>query len=153
MEQEIIPMSRHLKIGTVSWGALAGGKLSRTRENPTAGKRQLVLTDAEFKIQDEVVAIAKEIGRTPSQVAVNWILQKSTSPLLGCRTLEQLEDNLGALEFELTPQQIARLDEVSKDSPAKLFPHNFLGTDTKSTTFLHLPNPVDKKYDFDSRLY
>jgi aryl-alcohol dehydrogenase-like predicted oxidoreductase len=150
MEQEIFPMCKQLRLGTVPWSALAQGKLggNRTRENPNAGNRaSVVMTENDFKIQDEVVAIAKEVGKTPSQVALNWTTLKATSPLLGCRTLAQLEDSLQALDFELTPQQVARLDEVSKESPKLLFPHNFIGKDTKSSWFLYLP---EKKYEIDN---
>jgi aryl-alcohol dehydrogenase-like predicted oxidoreductase len=149
MEQEIFPMCKQLRLGTVPWNALAQGKLAgnRTRENPNAGNRVgVVMTENDFKIQDEVIAVAKEVGKTPSQVALNWTTLKSTSPLLGCRTLAQLEDSLQALDFVLTPQQVARLDEISKESPKLLFPHNFIGKDTKSAWFLHMP---EKKYEFD----
>ncbi|CAG8501585.1 5683_t:CDS:2, partial [Cetraspora pellucida] len=66
---------------------------------------------------------------TSNIVALNWISQKPgiTSPLLGVKTKDQLEENLKALEFKLTPEQMARLDAVS--SPKEIpFPYNFFGT-------------------------
>ena len=70
--------------------------------------------------------MAEEVGRTPAQVALNWVRQGSgvIVPLVGARTLEQLEDNLGCLEFTLEDNQKARLDEVSHIEPG--FPHDFL---------------------------
>ncbi|CAG8532587.1 20422_t:CDS:10 [Cetraspora pellucida] len=71
--------------------------------------------ETNWKILDEVKAIATEINRTPAQVALNWIAQKPgiTSPLIGARTKTQLVENLKALEFKLTPKQMERLDNVS----------------------------------------
>jgi aryl-alcohol dehydrogenase-like predicted oxidoreductase len=70
--------------------------------------------------------VADEIGRTPAQVALNWVRQGLgvIVPLVGAKTREQLDDNLGCLEFELESAQIERLNEVSH---IKLgFPHDFL---------------------------
>jgi len=74
-----------------------------------------------------VVEVASEIGCTPGQVALRWMMERpgTVVPLLGARKVEQLRDNLGALEVLLTPEQSARLDEAS-DVP-KGFPHDFLG--------------------------
>ena len=70
--------------------------------------------------------MAKECGRTPAQVALNWLLQQPgvTSPIVGARTVEQLTDNLGACDFQLSVDQISRLSRVS--SNALPFPHSFI---------------------------
>ena len=149
MEQEIIPMCKSHRMATVPWGALGQGKLTgvRTRENPNNGKRgRVTMTESDFKIQDVVLEIAKEIGRSPSQVALSWVLLKSTSPLLGCRTYEQLEDCLQAIDLELTPEQIKRLEEASKDSPKPIFPYTVLGKDTNSSPPLFI---TGKLYDLE----
>merc|ERR1712032_788610 len=65
----------------------------------------------------EVSTIAKEIGRTSTQVALNWNLLKpgTTAPIFAVRTQEQLDDVIGSLAFQLTIDQMKRLDDVSKD--------------------------------------
>ena len=149
MEQELIPMCKSLRIATVPWGALGQGKLTgvRTRENPNNAKRgRVTMTESDFKIQDVVLEIAKEIGKSPSQVALSWVLQKSTSPLLGCRTLEQLEDCLQAIDLVLTPEQVKKLEEASKESPKPIFPYTMIGKDTKSTVQFFI---TGKLYDFE----
>ncbi|RIB30251.1 NADP-dependent oxidoreductase domain-containing protein [Gigaspora rosea] len=82
-----------------------------------------------WKILDEVIAIAAEIKRSPAQVTLNWISQKPgiTSPIVGARTKAQLVENLKALEFKLTPEQMARLDAVS--APKHIpFPYSYVST-------------------------
>jgi len=76
----------------------------------------------------EVRKISEEVGRPMSQVAINWVRQGQEKaqmiPILGARTLAQLSDNLSVLEWELTPEQRTRLDEVSAIEMG--FPHGFL---------------------------
>lgn len=133
LESDIQPMCADLGIGIVPWSVLAEGFLSgkHSRDKQNADSKRGVQVNSHVKqernwsILDEVKAIAKECNRTPAQVAVNWTLQKPgiTSPLIGARTLEQLQDNLGALEFTLSQAQMARLDNVS--NPAEWpFPHD-----------------------------
>ena len=89
-------------------------------------------TDTSDRIKDiaaELMSLAKEIGRTPSQVAINWARQSPYRiiPILGARSEAQLKDNLGSLDFDLTPEQLVRL---SSASPIDLgFPHSFLSSD------------------------
>ena len=74
-----------------------------------------------------VVELAKAIGRTPSQVAINWVRQQRRGviiPILGARTLPQLRDNLASLDFELSDEHLQRLDTASAIAPG--FPHDFL---------------------------
>jgi len=145
LDQEIFPMCKRFNMGTIPWAALGQGKLTgrKSRNNvdqkPKKDERSgLDMTETDFKIQDEVIRIANEIGKTPSQVALNWAMHKTTSPLLGPRTLDQLEDNLGALKFDLTEQQLKRLDEVSKDSPNVIFPNYWNGTNVENCQFLYM---------------
>jgi aryl-alcohol dehydrogenase-like predicted oxidoreductase len=78
-----------------------------------------------------VMAIATEIGRTPAQVAINWVRQQQHKanmiPILGARTESQMRDNLAVLEFELSPEHVQRLDEASQFNPG--FPQTFLKDD------------------------
>ena len=86
-----------------------------------------------LRIAEEVVNIAEEIKRTPSQVALNWIRQSKKIfwnkiiPIIGAKNLAQINDNLACMEFVLSDDHIRRLDEVSKIELG--FPHDFLSTD------------------------
>ena len=86
-----------------------------------------------LRIAEEVVNIAQEIKRTPSQVALNWIRQSKKIfrnkiiPIIGAKNLVQINDNLACMEFVLSDPQIQRLNEVSKIELG--FPHDFLSTD------------------------
>jgi aryl-alcohol dehydrogenase-like predicted oxidoreductase len=140
-ERDILPMCRELGLGFLPWSPLAGGILAGkyTRLDLDAQKnrscqpprfaneqRSLELTERKLQIADAVTEVSKEIGKTPAQVALNWALSQRgvTCLIIGARTIDQLNDNLGALDFIL-PEKIARcLDEVS--AIAKGFPHNFI---------------------------
>lgn len=143
-ERDLIPMAQELGLGTVLWSPLAGGvltgKYSRqdlttppSDQNGSARKSfNLALggvTERNLAIADVVKEVADELGRTPAQVALAWTLQNPgvTAPIIGARTSEQLKENLGALEVELTPSQVARLDEVSAIDLG--FPHAMLASD------------------------
>lgn len=84
--------------------AARGGEDWRARDN-----------DATWRVVETVEAVAAEAGRTPSQVALRWLLERPgvTAPIVGARTLDQLTDNLGSVGWELTDSQTARLDEAS----------------------------------------
>ena len=96
------------------------------------------MTEQDYKVQEVVLEIAKETGRSPSQVAINWTVGRTTSALLGARTFEQLEDNMKSLEFELTTDQIERLNKASENSPSMIFPHNFVGTGVDNCRWIYL---------------
>jgi aryl-alcohol dehydrogenase-like predicted oxidoreductase len=130
VERELIPMARALDIAVTPWSPLAGGVLSGKylddattgRVQPTADRRNARNT----LIARAVVDVAREIGRTPSQVAINWLRHRdyTSIPILGARTAAQLEDTLGCLDFALDAAQRTRLDEAS--AIALGFPHEFL---------------------------
>jgi len=97
--------------------------LAATEKNPSS--RPLTLTRIK-SIAAVLMDVASETGRTPSQLAINWVRQRPFHmiPILGARSEKLLKDNLGSLEFELTNEQIERLNEAS---PIDLgFPHSFL---------------------------
>jgi aryl-alcohol dehydrogenase-like predicted oxidoreductase len=75
-------------------------------------------------ILDTVIAVAEETVATPGQVAIAWVADKGSLPIIGPRTIQQLDDNLGAAELKLTSEQIARLDEASAIPP--VFPHRMI---------------------------
>lgn len=77
---------------------------------------------------DKIVEISKEIGRSPAQIAINWIRQQQAQsqpiPILGARSVQQLTDNLGVLDFELSPSQV---EEIAGFTDFQLgFPWEFL---------------------------
>lgn len=145
-ERDLIPMAREMGLGVVSFSPLGGGvltgKYGRADLNPTgpvagetAGSRKSLnaalgmVTERTLAIADVVKEIASELGRTPAQVALAWTMRAPgvTAPIIGARTAAQLEDNLGALQVDLTPSQLARLDEVSAIDPG--IPHSLLASD------------------------
>ena len=138
-ERELLPMARALDIGVTVWSPLGGGVLSGkyNKQNTEEQKRFNVnnpmsasfVNERNISIAAEVQAIAKEITKTPSQVALNWIRQQLKDkavmiPIIGARTEAQIKDNLGCLDFELTSDQLKRLDEKSKIQLG--FPHDFM---------------------------
>ncbi|EXX57898.1 Aad14p [Rhizophagus irregularis DAOM 197198w] len=136
LEFDLQPACAELDVGILPWGIVAEGFLTGkyTRESAAALKPEArgfsvaihSKIEKNWKILEEVTTISKEIDRTPVQVALNWVQQKPgiTSPIIGARTVTQLEENLKTLEFKLTPEQMKRLDEVSK--PAEIpFPHSY----------------------------
>jgi aryl-alcohol dehydrogenase-like predicted oxidoreductase len=76
-------------------------------------------------VVDALVEIAAELGRSPSQVAIRWLLQRPTVAVvvMGARNEAQLKDNLGAVEFALSEEQMARLDESSARPPTYPYWH------------------------------
>lgn len=125
-EWELMPLAIDQKVGAVVWSPLAQGRLTgkmgRGRPAPAGTRTAQIgvigpsLPDEQFfAIVETLEAIAREIGRSVSQVALNWVLQRPTvaTVIIGARNEEQLKDNLKAAEFKLTPEQVKRLDEVS----------------------------------------
>jgi aryl-alcohol dehydrogenase-like predicted oxidoreductase len=133
-ERELIPMAHELGLGITPWSPLASGLLSGKYAKPQAAGEDdrrldktafLAVTDQRLALAGLVTELAEEIGRSPAQVALNWVRQRhGCIPILGARTLEQLKDNLACLEFTLSEQQISRLDEASEIDPG--YPDEFL---------------------------
>ncbi|MCW5775884.1 MAG: aldo/keto reductase [Phycisphaeraceae bacterium] len=134
VENELMPMARELGMGVTPWSPLKGGVLSGkyTRANKDAvepSRGQWVknhLTERNLSIVDALLRVAAEAGATPAQVALAWVQARPgvASTIIGASTVDQLRDNLGALEVRLTPGQTAALDEASA-VPAT-FPQSFL---------------------------
>lgn len=120
-ERDLLPMANALQLAVTPWGPLGGGILTGKYNHLKKGEphryseKDSLPTKKELQIAEVVVAIAKEIGKTSSQVALNWLLQKGPNiiPILGARTLEQLQDNLDCTTFSLSPNHMERLDDVS----------------------------------------
>lgn len=132
VERDLLPMARANDLAITVWGMLEGGTLTGKYQAADRGAtRYEGASENELAAGDGVAALAEEAGRSPAQVAIGWIRARSDRaqviPIIGARTVEQLDDALGTLEFELTDEQARRLDEVA---PIDLgFPHSFLGSD------------------------
>ncbi len=132
VERELTPMARQLDLAVAAWAPLAGGVL--TGKYSAAGaedSRRLAMntgriTERKLAIAGVVGQIAADLGRSPAQVALNWLRAKSgvVIPIIGARKLAQIRDSLGALEFRLDDEQVRRLDEASAIELG--FPHDFL---------------------------
>lgn len=132
-ERDLLPMARAFDMAVTPWSVLSAGVLTGkyNREDAVAGRasRWDEIPERDLAIAAKVVEVAEAVGRSPSQVALNWVRGQPgvIIPLVGARTVDQLEDNLGALDFTLTEEQMAALDEVSQFEPG--FPHEFLASD------------------------
>ena len=129
-ERDLIPMSQAMEMSYLAWGILEGGELTGKYNTPSDEPKRSKDTSARIKtIASVLMDVANELGCTPSQVAVNWVRQRARHviPILGARSEKHLKDNLGCLDFELTSDQIRRLNE---SNPIDLgFPHSFLASD------------------------
>lgn len=128
IERDVLPMARAMDMAVLPFGLLAGGALTgkfNAPGGPVEHTRARKASETQLAAAVVVMDIAGEVGRTPSQVAINWVRQQSPAiiPILGARRLGQLEDNLGALDFELSPEQMARLAALRPLPPE--YPHTF----------------------------
>ena len=134
VEADLMPMARDLNLGVTPWSPLRAGILSgkyRRESRPEVGTTRVpensrFLTEATYDLIDILVELAETHAGTPAQVALAWLQSRSgvTSTILGVRKPEQLADNIGALDINLTPSEITRLDDASV--PVLPFPVAFL---------------------------
>lgn len=134
-ERELLPMAKALNIGVTAWSPLGGGVLTGKYNQPNPVDGRLSMTDQPFqifdrdlKIAETVLEIAREIEKSPAQVALNWLRNRPNSiiPIIGARKLSQLQDNLACLDFNLTGEHRQRLDNISAISLG--FPHELLAS-------------------------
>jgi len=131
-EQELLAAGQSLGLGMVSWSPLGGGLLTGKYRQGEAGRKeglgghvfQQENSPQRTAILDTLIEVAKDLEVTPSEVAIAWVASKGTLPIIGPRTIEQLNANLAALKVNLSAEQIARLDEVSAIPTA--FPYTVL---------------------------
>lgn len=140
IEHEFIPLGLAHGMGTMVWSPLASGLLSgKYKPSQTGhfgeGRLQTVsgtsnpafakLTKRNFAILAELEAVSRDVGRSMAQVALNWVANRPgvASVIVGATKLEQLNDNLAALDFEIPSDLGARLDRAGAPSPA--FPYTF----------------------------
>ena len=133
-EDELMPLGLDQGISALVWSPLGWGRLTgkigRDRPFPTGSRlheteRFAPPVEAEhlYRVIDAIESVATETGRTVPQVALNWLLQRPTvsSVIIGARNEEQLRQNLSAVGWSLTPEQIAALDAASDVLPS--YPH------------------------------
>ncbi|MEM8503585.1 MAG: aldo/keto reductase [Cyanobacteria bacterium P01_D01_bin.1] len=140
IEFEYVPLANALDCGIMVWSPLASGLLSgkyKPSEAGTEGSGRLAtlassdnpafnkFTERNWKIVSELEKVAKAMDRSMAQIAVNWVVNRPgvASVLIGATKLYQLEDNLGALDFDLPSELQQQLDNISQ--PETRFPHTF----------------------------
>ena len=147
IEFEYVPAALELGVGIVPWSPLASGLLTgkyrrgdktslgegegrlqsqSVKESPNPNFTKL-LTEQNWKIVEEVAAVAKQLGRSPAQVALNWVANRPgvASTIIGATKIKQLDDNMAALDFTIPPELAKRLAEVS--APEVRYPYHFFG--------------------------
>ena len=140
IEYEMVPICQNEGLGIIPWSPLRGGWLSgkyrRGMTTPPEGSRVDTATkqgwseswdtydnEHTWSVLDALLGVAQEAGKTPAQVALQWLLQRPgvTAPIVGARNLQQLEDDLGAIGWTMADEHLSRLNEVS--APQKIYPY------------------------------
>lgn len=143
IEWEILALCRAEGLGVLPWSPLRHGWLSgkyrRDTATPAADSRvqgavnqgwreawDMREEERTWQVLDTLWNVAEGTGKTPAQVALNWLLRQPgvTSPIIGVRNMQQLEDNLGAAGWELDPEHVQRLAEIS--GQALPYPYDFI---------------------------
>jgi aryl-alcohol dehydrogenase-like predicted oxidoreductase len=141
-ERELVPMAAALGLDICAWGALGGGVITgkfkndkgaegsqRKINNENAGR----FSEQSARIVDVVEKLAGQYGCSTSQISLAWLIDRTQAaiPIVGARTVEQLQDNLGAVNVHLDPTAVNELNEASAISMG--FPHEFM---SKGAPFL-----------------
>jgi aryl-alcohol dehydrogenase-like predicted oxidoreductase len=141
IEREILPICLEEGLGVIPWSPLGGGFLSgkyRREEEPPQGSRiseavasmeehwDRRATDRNWRALDVAGRISEETGKSYAQISLNWLLRQDgvTAPIIGARTLEQLEDNLGASGWTLDEEQVEELSDAS--ALEDVYPYRFI---------------------------
>ncbi len=135
-EWELMPLGVDQKVGALVWSPLGWGRLTgkirrghplpeTSRLHKTADAGPPIADEYLYNVVDALDAVASETGKTVPQVALNWLLQRPTvsSIIIGARNEQQFRDNLGAVGWNLTTEQIARLDKASEVKPVYPYWH------------------------------
>jgi aryl-alcohol dehydrogenase-like predicted oxidoreductase len=140
VERAEIQAAKHWDMALLPWGILEAGLLTGkyTSDNTDPKRMSLdALSEDMQKIVRTVEVVAKEVGRSMSQVAINWVRQQSHSnvivPILGARSEKQIRDNLAVLEWALTSEQLAQLTDASPIDYG--FPRDFLERGARNYIF------------------
>lgn len=137
-EWELMPLALDQKVGAVVWSPLGWGRLtgkirrgaplpkgSRLNEKVVTELGPQVSDEYLFKVVDALDEVAKETGKSVPQIALNWVLQRPSvsNVIVGARNEEQLRQNLGAIGWNLTKEQVAKLDAASAVTPTYPYWH------------------------------
>ena len=135
-EWELMPLGLDQKVGALVWSPLGWGRLTGklrcgqplpavSRLHRTSANGPQVEDEHLYRVVDALDAVAAETGKTVPQVAINWLLQRPTvsSVIIGARNEEQLRQNLAAVGWNLTPEQVAALDKASEKDPVYPYWH------------------------------
>ena len=137
-ESELMPLAIDQGVGALIWSPLGWGRLtgkirrgtgiprdSRLNSTVVADSGPQVPEEHLYKVVEAIDEIAKETGKSVPQIALNWVLRRPTvsTVIIGARNEDQLKQNLGAIGWQLTPDQIARLDAASVTPPAYPYWH------------------------------
>jgi aryl-alcohol dehydrogenase-like predicted oxidoreductase len=128
LEREIVPFLEPEKVGLLVWSPLAGGllsgKFSRQNQKPEGSRRSefdfpIVDKERTWKILETMAPIARAHDCSPARISLVWLLSKPvvTSVILGAKRLDQLQDNLAAIDLKLTDDELKQLDDVSALPP------------------------------------
>jgi aryl-alcohol dehydrogenase-like predicted oxidoreductase len=153
-ERELLPMAAGLGLGVTAWSPLARGVLTgkqleaggaKDSRQSHPGMKQFMASDARKEaIVREVVALARECGHSPAQVALAWLRQRATPviPIIGARQLAQVKDNLACVDIRLEPAFLQRLDAVSRIEMG--FPHDIFANEmARSLSFGGMRDRID----------
>ena len=135
-EWELMPLAVDQGIGALVWSPLGWGRLTgkvrrgqplpaESRLHKTADMGPQVDDEHLFKVVDALLEVAKETGKSVTQVALNWLVQRPSisTVIFGARNEEQLRQNLGAVGWSLSSEQIAKLDAASDVTPVYPYWH------------------------------
>ncbi len=151
LERDLVPMLQATKTGLLVWSPLAGGllsgKFSRTNQKPENSRRSefdfpIVDKERTWKILDVMAPIAKAHNCSPARLSLAWLLTKPvvTSVIIGAKRIEQLQDNIAAIDVKLTAEQMKQLDAVSAlppEYPGWMLP--FQGSNRLEPTMRQIP--------------
>jgi aryl-alcohol dehydrogenase-like predicted oxidoreductase len=144
IEHEILPFMKFSKMTLLVWSPLHGGLLSgkyakdsKPRSGTRAGDRGLFFPFFDettgFGIVEKVKQVAEEQGATPAQIAISWLLSKKHVVLLGARNMEQFEEDLSAMDVNLTAEQLENLDRITR--PRAQYPNWMIERQNSGRTF------------------
>ena len=135
-EWELMPLGLDQKVAGLVWSPLGWGRLTgkirRNQPIPEVSRLHLTAQNGPqmedeylYKVVDALDEVAKETGKTVPQVSLNWLLQRPTiaSVIMGARDEKQLRQNLASAGWQLTPEQIAKLDAASAQQPVYPYWH------------------------------
>ena len=141
-EWELMPLALDQGVGAIVWSPLGWGRLTgkirrghplhaESRLHKTADQGPPVPDEYLYKVVDALDEVAKETGRSITQVALNWVSQRPSvsTVIFGARNEEQLRQNLGAVGWNLSPEQIAKLDSASDVTPIYPYWHQWQFTE------------------------